>query len=112
MRVDEPTAWVVYQMGMVGKQVGQNAVCTQPEWDAMELARPGHNVLIREKIDNEGEAERLARDLQTPPPPPKPTARSYSALRRAERAQQAAGVAEVAVPAAPDAPDAPLPIEV
>lgn len=105
MRVDEPTAWVVYQMCLVGKQTGRNAVCSQPEWDAMELARPGHHVLIRQQINNEGEAERLARDLQTPPEPPKPTSRAYFALQRAERKEQAAV-------ASARAPDAPLPTEV
>jgi hypothetical protein len=101
MRADEPTAWVVYRMCGIGMTVGRNAVCTQPEWDAMELARPGRHVLIRGQIDNEGVAERLARDLQTPPEPPKPTSRAYTALRRAERAS-----------AATLAPDTPLPSEV
>ena len=68
-----PGPWVVYRMGAVMRQGGQNAVCTQAEWDAMALATPGVHTLIRERIGNEGEAERLARDLQTPPPvPPAP----------------------------------------
>jgi hypothetical protein len=40
---------------------GMRAVCEQAEWDAMELAKPGVNTLIRAGITNEGEAERLAR---------------------------------------------------
>jgi len=86
MKAKGPTAWVVYQMGLNGNGSGRNAVCTQCEWDAMELARPGRHVLIRGQIGNEGEAERLARDLQTPPAPPAVRAPSYAALRRAERA--------------------------
>jgi hypothetical protein len=66
------TEWVVYRMGVILRQVGQNAICTQAEWDAMELAGPGRHTLIRAHIGNEGEAERLARDLQTPPAAPKP----------------------------------------
>jgi hypothetical protein len=67
-----PDTWVVYRTAPMLKQVGRNAVCTQSEWDAMELAHPGQHTLIRGDIGNEGEAERLARDLQTPPPVPKP----------------------------------------
>ena len=75
MRTDESTLWVVYRMATVSKQGGHNAVCTQAEWEAKELAAPGVNVLLREGIINEGVAERLARDLQTPPPaPPVPRA--------------------------------------
>jgi hypothetical protein len=70
-----PTSWVVYRMGSVMRQVGQNAVCTQAEWDAMELACPGKHTLLRGDIVNEGVAERLARDLQTPPALPKPPRR-------------------------------------
>lgn len=66
-----PDTWVVYRMASMMKQVGQNAVCTKTEWEAMELAHPGQHTLIRGDIGNEGEAERLARDLQTPPPAPK-----------------------------------------
>lgn len=72
--------WVVYQMAVKGSEVGVNAVCTQAEWDAMELARPGHYTLIRDRIANEGDAERLARGTsgdtvrKTPPlrPPVSP----------------------------------------
>jgi hypothetical protein len=65
------TEWVVYRMRAVLRQVGHNAICTQSEWEAMELTQAGHT-LIRAHIGNEGEAERLARDLQTPPEQPKP----------------------------------------
>ena len=58
---DEAVAWVVYQMKIHGKADGMNAVCEQSEWDAMELAQPGHHTLIRGGITSEGEAERLAR---------------------------------------------------
>ena len=35
-------AWVIYKMTIWGKLPGPNAVCEQGEWDAMELAKPGH----------------------------------------------------------------------
>ena len=53
--------WVVYRMTIHGKPSEMNAVCEQAEWDAMELAKPGHHTLVRAGITNEGEAERLAR---------------------------------------------------
>lgn len=68
--------WVVYTMTLSEKKDGRNAVCTQTAWDAMEAARPGYHKLIQSHIGNEGEAERLARDLQTPATTPKPTRRS------------------------------------
>ncbi|MCU0703227.1 MAG: hypothetical protein MUF18_04465 [Fimbriiglobus sp.] len=68
----DTTGWVVFRMGSLAQRVGQNAVCTQAEWDARTLAYPGRDTLIRAGITNEGEAERFARDLQTPPPLPKP----------------------------------------
>lgn len=55
------TSWVVYQMTVHGKMVGGRAVCEQREWDAMELVQPGRHTLIQAGINNEGEAERLAR---------------------------------------------------
>jgi hypothetical protein len=63
-------SWVVYKITLHGKQVGVNAVCEQAEWDAMELSRPGYHQLIKSGIDNEGEAERLARSGQRSPPAP------------------------------------------
>ncbi len=54
--------WVVYKMNVGGHVSHPNAVCTQGEWDAMELARPGRHALIREGVTNEPEAERLARE--------------------------------------------------
>ncbi len=65
-------AWVVYKMTVWGRQAGSNAVCTQHEWDAMELARPGHHALIRAGVANEGEAERLARESPGGTAPPGP----------------------------------------
>lgn len=72
MRVAENTLWVVYQTGSTQRQPGRNAVCTQAEWEEKERANPGLNTLLREGITNEGVAERLARDLQSPPDLPKP----------------------------------------
>jgi hypothetical protein len=53
--------WVVYRMPIKGSATGVNAVCTQPEWAALERARPGYFALLRAGIRNEAEAERLAR---------------------------------------------------
>lgn len=68
MAAIEPKAWVVFRMGVRGA-AGRSAVCTQDEWDEMESTRPGFNVLIREQIGNEGEAERLARTTPSLPEP-------------------------------------------
>ena len=54
--------WVVYKMTLWGKLLGPNAVCEQDEWDKMERERPGHHILIRQRITSEPEAERLARE--------------------------------------------------
>ena len=61
MRDGGAVTWVVYAMTIHNRPSGVNAVCEQAEWDAMELARPGHHVLVRAGIASEGEAERLAR---------------------------------------------------
>ncbi len=71
MRDGENTLWVVYQTVSTPRQPARNAVCTQTEWDEKERAGPGLNTLIRAGISNEGVAERLARDLQTPPVMPR-----------------------------------------
>ena len=60
-KTEESVMWVVYRMTIHGKPTGMNAVCEQCEWDAMELAQPGHHALIRAGITSEVEAERLAR---------------------------------------------------
>jgi hypothetical protein len=61
MRAAEPVLWVVYRMADDRKADGRNVVCEQSEWDEMERRRPGHYRLVREGIENEAEAERLAR---------------------------------------------------
>ena len=58
---EEAVAWVVYKMPVHGRAELMCAVCEQHEWDAMELAQPGHYKLVRAGITNEAEAERLAR---------------------------------------------------
>ena len=57
----ESLLWVVYRMTIHGKVSGVNAVCEQGEWEAKELAQPGHHALIQAGIASEAEAERLAR---------------------------------------------------
>ena len=56
-----PGAWVVYQTLLYKKPEAMNVVCEQGDWDALELARPGHYKLVRAGIATEAEAERLAR---------------------------------------------------
>ncbi len=69
-------AWVVFRMTIHGKNSEMSAVCEQAEWDAMELAEPGHYTLVQAGITNEGEAERLARNGNTSQPThPKPPTR-------------------------------------
>jgi hypothetical protein len=63
----EEMSWVVYRMTVKGKPSGTYAVCEQEEWEAMELAQPGHYTLVRSGITNEGEAERLARNGSAEP---------------------------------------------
>lgn len=92
MAANRPTSWVVYKMKQRGNQPGHNAICSQAEWEEMELAQPGFHTLIQGQIGNEGEAERLARDLQTPPPVPKPPRKPYvkpTAAAQAALPQQA-----------------------
>jgi hypothetical protein len=60
-KTNEALLWVVYRMTIQGKVSEMNAVCEQREWDAMELAQPGHHALIQAGIANEADAERLAR---------------------------------------------------
>ena len=60
-KVEKVLGWVVYQMPVHGRAELINAVCEQKEWDAMELAQPGHFTLVRANIVSEAEAEKLAR---------------------------------------------------
>ena len=61
MRTAKAQVWVVYTTPMKNCPDGVRAVCRQPEWEAMTLAKPGYYTLVRDGITNEGEAERLAR---------------------------------------------------
>jgi hypothetical protein len=63
MRKTEGVSWVVYLMTVHGRPSGMNAVCEQGEWDDMEQVRPGYHTLIRAGIENECEAEKLARGV-------------------------------------------------
>ena len=55
--------WAVYQKSIKisQKTVSMNAVCEQAEWDAMSKAEPGVHTLVRDRIETEEEAEKLAR---------------------------------------------------
>ena len=61
MRKTDDVSWVVYRMTLKGQPSGMNAVCEQGEWDDMEQDRPGYHTLVRAGIENECEAEKLAR---------------------------------------------------
>jgi hypothetical protein len=52
--------WVVYRMTLHNK-TSMNAMCSQTEGDAMELAKPGYHTLVQGGIASEAEAEKLAR---------------------------------------------------
>jgi hypothetical protein len=65
-RTEQAGPWVVYRMTLLNKS-SMNAMCSQSEWDAMELANPGLHVLIQGGIASEGEAERLARGTSGDP---------------------------------------------
>ena len=54
-------SWVVYALTVRGQASGNNVVCEQSEWDALERENPGVHTLVRAGIANEGEAERHAR---------------------------------------------------
>jgi hypothetical protein len=71
MKTEKMGPWVVYKMTLHGKVDGVkvNAVCSQGEWDAMELSRPGYHTLVRAGIGTEGEAERVARGTSGDPAP-------------------------------------------
>lgn len=65
MKTNCVVAWVVYKktLSKSGKTIEMVSVCEQGEWDEMELACPGHYMLVRGDIANEPEAEALARDM-------------------------------------------------
>ncbi len=60
-------SWVVYGATIRGKATGLAAVCDQGEWEAMELAVPGGQTLIKAGIATEGEAEQFARTAPATP---------------------------------------------
>ena len=66
MRLKEPTAWVVYRLPSNKQGVEMNAMCSQDEWAVMEREHPGQQVLVREQIESETEAEKLVRSLLMP----------------------------------------------
>ena len=61
MRSTRTQTWVVYSMPLRASDTPMRFICEQSEWDAMNLAKPGYYSLIQAGIENEGEAERLAR---------------------------------------------------
>src|ERR1700722_10967019 len=63
MRKTKSETWVVYRITLTKKHLETNALCTQCEWDAMELViAPGvHLTLLHAGIKSEAEAEKLGR---------------------------------------------------
>lgn len=57
---DEEELWAVYEV-VQGKQVGIRVMCQQSEWEALAASHPSLNVLVRDRIASESEAEKLAR---------------------------------------------------
>ena len=54
-------------MTIDNKPTGQKAVCTQAEWDAIQVMRPGYHKLIQSGITSEREAELIARGTSGDP---------------------------------------------
>ncbi len=64
----QPTeSWVVYLMTVHKQPLGHMAVCSQGEWNAMELDNPGYHTLVRAGIATETEAELMARGTSGDP---------------------------------------------
>ena len=60
--------WVVYLM--IGKKAnGMKAVCLESEWNDLEVAKPGEQLLVKKGIASESEAELLARGTSGDPKP-------------------------------------------
>ncbi len=66
MRLKEPTVWAVYQLPTNKQGVQMNVICSQDEWEVLDREHPGINVLVRDQIPSETEAERLVRSLTVP----------------------------------------------
>ena len=81
--------WAVYE-AVQGKAVGVRSVCTDSEWQALEVSHPGANVLVRSGIASEADAERLARGTSGDSVPKRPQQRVPRSL------PVEAGVPEVA----------------
>src|SRR5436309_2023599 len=53
--------WAVYQVTVNDGKEALSAVCEQREWEVLERTRPGRQRLIKDGIESEAEAEKLAR---------------------------------------------------
>ena len=74
-KIEQVESWVIYQSVAKGVAGGAHGVCGNAEWDAMQLAKPGRQVLIQSGIGNEAAAERLARGTAGDPVPRRSLAR-------------------------------------
>ena len=68
-KIEQVESWVIYQSVAKGVAGGAHGVCGKAEWDEMERAWPGRQVLIQSGIGNEAVAERLARGTSGDPVP-------------------------------------------
>ena len=59
-------SWVIYESLMHVRGRRLVLVCPQTEWEEMLPAIRANYTLLREGISNEGDAERLARELGVP----------------------------------------------
>jgi hypothetical protein len=61
MRKTKIDTWVVYRVTNTKKNLESNAICTQDEWDQIEISSPGLHTLVQTGIESESVAEKLAR---------------------------------------------------
>lgn len=87
MQGDSERGWVVYRMPVKDDPVGPTAVCSRPEWDKLTAARPGVFTLVRDGIESEGEAERLARGTAGDRPTSTRPSRPSQVVRVSSRAE-------------------------
>ncbi len=63
--IERLVRWVVFETAVHVKGRRLTVICEQDEWDAMDPGLRENYVLIKDAIENEGEAERLARSAST-----------------------------------------------
>ncbi len=75
MNPKQRSTWVIYEAQPLGEPKPGKAVCTQAEWEHMQLRQPGPCRLIQAGILSEAEAEKMIRaqsvaaEANNPPAP-------------------------------------------